>query len=528
MQVFLQKSRQFGQVKNKALRLAYPFRRKPALLFIAVLLVISLFYRYGDIAFRPPQSIHRWRQTDCTSIALNFYQHGMHFFKPEVHSLNSDGMTTGYAAGEAPVLYYFIAILYRIFGADDSIYRIFNTLLFLTGLTLLFRIGQKILNDNLMAGFIPILVFSSPTLAYYGCNYLPDTAALTFIFLGWWFFLRFSSANRYSFFLLTALCFMVAGLLKVTMAISLVALAGMLFFHHTRLVRILPSNPGDHRIRLWLPLIAAFIVISAWYLYAIRFNRVHNSTTFLTRITPWWNIPSVDRINLTQYIVDNNLGLYFSSSMRYFLALCLIVSMVLMKKIPAYLTVLTWMLLTGALIYVNLWYTQFQYHDYYFIVVLPPLAFLMITSFRGLKVQYPRIFHSPLFRIVLIGFITLNLFHARHEIMLRYHGWKLETPVYTDFFSIKPYLREIGINPDDRVISIPDATNCYTLYMMNLPGNNLNGINSSAGENIRNFINLGAKYLIVNDTGMLKAPELKEFTKNEVGKYYSIHIFKLD
>src|SRR3972149_5808757 len=105
-----------------------------SLLFILALLCVSFFYNYHEIVFKRPQSVHKWRQSDCASIALNYYQNGMDFFHPETHNLTSDGGTTGKCqTSEIPILYYSVAILYTIFGYHDFIFRLVNTLLFFLG-----------------------------------------------------------------------------------------------------------------------------------------------------------------------------------------------------------------------------------------------------------------------------------------------------------------------------------------------------------------------------------------------------------
>ena len=101
------------------------------ILFIVLLFAVSFLYKYHQIAFKRPQSIHKWRQSDCASLALNYYQGGMKFFQPETHNLTSDGGTSGKCStSEIPLLYYSVAVLYKIFGYHDWVYRIFNTLLF--------------------------------------------------------------------------------------------------------------------------------------------------------------------------------------------------------------------------------------------------------------------------------------------------------------------------------------------------------------------------------------------------------------
>lgn len=106
-------------------------RKLHQLLFLTLLISVSLYYGYHKTLSFRPQSVHAWRQADCASITLNYYKNGMNFFKPQVHNLTSDGGTTGYTAtSEIPVLYYFSAFLYKIFGPHEMIIRLINMLIF--------------------------------------------------------------------------------------------------------------------------------------------------------------------------------------------------------------------------------------------------------------------------------------------------------------------------------------------------------------------------------------------------------------
>ena len=99
----------------------------------------------------------------------------MKFFQPEVHNLVSDGRTSGYAVGECPLFYYFIAGLYKIFGQHDLIYRLVNTLLFFLGLFALYKMLEQWLGDSFWSMAVPVLLFTSPVVVYYANNYLTDT-----------------------------------------------------------------------------------------------------------------------------------------------------------------------------------------------------------------------------------------------------------------------------------------------------------------------------------------------------------------
>jgi hypothetical protein len=500
----------------------------PLLVFYLLIIAVCGCYYYSYILFSPPQSIHRWRQTDSASITLNLYQHGMKFFHTEVHSLTSDGDTTGYAVAEAPLLYYLVALLYQLFGPHDYIYRFVNMIIFLIGLGALFQISRHFLKDFVIAAFVPFLVFVSPVAAYYGNSFLTDSTALALVFTGWWQYIRNLKYRHYRIFLYSIILFSLAGLLKATMTLNLVALTGLAVLWHIKWLQKDENKLFPKPFAAYFPVFLGLIIIVSWYLYAIRYNQLHQSSVFLTGITPWWKIAPEERQVITRHIITTNLTQYYSSGIWYFLIACTLLVIFFFKHIPRYITILTLLLLGGGIIYVNLYYTQFQWHDYYFMLLFSPVAFLVLSALMIVRNKFPGFHHSWMFKTVLVVFLLANVLHSREEMKLRYFGWKREPPVFIDLFTIRPYLRSIGMKPSDRIISMPDYTNCYTLYMMNQPGNILGDINQGTKDRIRYFISKGARYLVIQDSAFVKAPEIQEFIRNKTGQYHQVQIFRLD
>jgi len=205
-----------------------PLKKYPALLFAALLGVVALYYNYQEIVFKRPQSIHKWRQADGASLALNYYKGGMHFFQPRVHNLTSDGGRSGAAStSEMPVLYYTVACLYKVFGYHEWIYRGLNTLIFFMGLLFLFRTLLYILKDMYWAAAIPLLLFSSPVIVYYANNFLVNSSALAFTLVGWYYFMRFLFENEKKWIYRSLIFFFLAGAFKVTALLSLIAIMGI-------------------------------------------------------------------------------------------------------------------------------------------------------------------------------------------------------------------------------------------------------------------------------------------------------------
>jgi hypothetical protein len=91
---------------------------------------------------------------------------------------------------------------------------------------------------------------------------------------------------------------------------------------------------------------------------------------------------------------------------------------------------------------------------------------------------------------------------------------------------LRPYLRQLGIDKEDKVITLPDYTPNASLFLMGQKGwSDFYRITSH--EHMNERIDKGAKYLIVADKQVLEKEFLKPFLSNQIGYYDGITIFKL-
>jgi len=95
---------------------------------------------------------------------------------------------------------------------------------------------------------------------------------------------------------------------------------------------------------------------------------------------------------------------------------------------------------------------------------------------------------------------------------------------------IKPYLSKIGISKNDKIISIPDETPNFSLYMMGHKGWSDYGHPPERNEEFFNdYLKLGAKYLVVNDTTIFAERKfLQKYTKKLFGQHKNVFIYKLN
>jgi energy-coupling factor transporter transmembrane protein EcfT len=181
----------------------------------------------------------------------------------------------------------------------------------------------------------------------------------------------------------------------------------------------------------------------------------------------------------------------------------------------------------GALGILMLWFQVLNAHDYYLITLLVVFAFVWLSVFISAK-DYRWMKH-PLMYVLLLAIFSYNVFTCQKQLSNRYHGWM------NDWFvnnlqalgELEPKLQELHIGKNDWVISIPDPSVTASLYFMNRLGYTDFGSDFTKEEEFKKRISQGAKYLIVNDSTILKNAVIQPFIVKPVGRYKNVYLFDL-
>ena len=506
------------------------------LLFAALLVGIFFYYHYDDILFKRPQSVHHWRQADCASLALNYYQDGMNFFQPQTHNLTSDLFTTGYTStSEMPILYYAVAVLYKIFGYHEFLYRLLNLLIFFTGLFYLYKLLYKLIKHQFWAMCLPLLIFSSPVLAYYANNFLSNSAALGVVFIGWYYFMEYYRGKDIKHFRRSIFFFTIAGLLKITALLSLGAVIGIYLLEKVSSDEKDPifSKGGWQFFTFTL----AIGIVASWTAYAAYYNSLHGSYYFSTTIFPIWEMSASEIEAVKSKVFPMWYNQYFDKFLWAFIFLCSLSIVLLRKGANKIFSRITLILLFGSWVFLALQFATLKDHDYYIINLFIVPVFILITLIELIHKKFPRLLKSGILIFMMLSFTFYNVNYAKTELNNRYHGWWNNDGAKNDIEDITPYLRSIGITSSDKVISIPDQSH-LSLYLMNQKGWTqyaerfynegetvyLNRDHEGMESSIRN----GAKYLIVNGLKEIYTqPFLHKYAVHLVGQFRYILIFDL-
>ncbi|MBN1339460.1 MAG: glycosyltransferase family 39 protein [Bacteroidales bacterium] len=499
-----------------------------ARVFIVLFLALSFIYGYHNILFKPPQGLHLWRQADCLSMTKNFYEDNLPFFEPAVHNLGRDG--TGKTVSDFPLIYYSVAKLWKIFGPHEFIFRGIVLILFFFGLLALLKLIENILKDSVLALISVLLLFTSPTLAYYANNFLMNVPAFSLALLGLYFFFRYyhTSSEKYFYFLL--ICYTLGGLLKIPALLSFMAIGG-LFVLELAGVRIKAEGKIFRRpVGYFLLFLAVPVIQAAWYLYAAHYNNLHNKGFFLVGILPVWEMDR-EQVSLTlEAIRDHIKWDYFRRETQVVLVVMLSVSLFFFRKMERMIFMLLLFLMTGLLAFVILFFNPLKDHDYYTVnlFILAPVT--MLGFFLVMKAKFRKIYDSPVFRILLVALLIHSADFARRRMEARYDREVWYNQDYYNyvhaFTEIEPCFEEKGIRKEDRVLNLSDQSINITLYIMDRKGWTNFGLHQDSMM-VKEKIGMGAKFLFLDNNAPFDEGQLRPFLKKPVGRFRNIDIYAL-
>lgn len=489
-------------------------------------MLLVFYYNLDSLLFKPPQGLHIWRQTDCLSITTNYYNGSTDFFEPEIHNLLSDSNTSGKTAGEFPLLYWFVAMLWKITGKSEALYRIIGLLISLAGLYSVFRTLHQYTGNLIMALFGGLLPFTSPVFVNYTISFLPNTVAVSVAFAGWAFFYRYILGKRNLHLLISVLLFTLSMLLKASAGISLVAISGWLIAEMVFHRKITPIT--ERRYRTILYFTTGAVIIFGWYLYASRYNSIHGGKYTFNSLWPIWELSSGEireRMEIARTLWKNQLFdhrvLWISLGLWPFL-------MIFIRRLEPFLRYLLVALPAGTILYMLLWFQGLRDHDYYYIDMVPVILLFWVSAFR-LSLTFSRRFsHAVSFVSIII--IVMGAINCRKAIEDRYSGWmnnwyvdNLEAVYETGLM-----LDTMNIVPNDAIIiSIPDPSINSSLYMLNRKGFTDFGSDFSKPGQIDNRIAKGAGFLVINDSSLLKDSLVIPYTVNPVFSHRNVTIYDL-
>lgn len=445
-------------------------------MFFGLLIVISLIYGYNKVLFERPVGIHQWRSCVSAAFAHNEYMEG-DYLKTKTNALLADNRTSDTTIVEFPLIYNIVALLYKLFGPQEFLFRLVNILIGFLGLFTLFKTSRLILNDRFYAFVIPLLIFTSPIYVFYLNNFIPDAAALSLSFIGIYFFFRFYYSQQQWFWYIAMFFLAIAGLVKTASLLFYFAIGFILFFNLVISKR--HKFPGiPTRFKYIASYLLVLLVILSWYTYARIYSNIHEGdvTVSAVEIRPIWELSNSGVKSIWNAIVTRWFkgGAYHSPLFLMLTLAIAIINFVVVRKKQRLLILLQGLLLFGATCFTLAFFRSMKVHDYYQICNLIVLVFIYLTAFSALKNNYPHIFNSRYTKLGLAVLVVLLINDCRLNMNYRYsvesydyHWSRKNLEMYGE---LTPYLRSLGIEREDIVYCSPDPSINISLYLIDQKG----------------------------------------------------------
>ena len=515
------------------------------LIFVLLFTVFAVSY-YDSVLDKGPLNTHVWRQTDCLSLT-HYYANGSNFFSPEMHIQLGDNKTSGRTAGEFPILYFIVGILWSLFGESYIIYRLFYLMILFLGLFSFYKSLQILFKDFYWSIVVSLLLFTSPVYVFYGVSFLTDIPAMSFIFIALYFLLQYSQKKIRKFFFVSMGFFALAGLIKISSLIAFVFIS-IIFLLELFSIKTLGSRKlFNHQKLEWIGFSAVVLCIFSWYSYAHYYNSIHTFKYTFNSIHPLWLIGESDIHTLIKDIKSFVSQVFFSKPILYAFMFTFIMNLTLWKKIPLFAYLSNIIIAIGSIIYFILWAPLMGIHDYYYSALLILFIGILIPFIWFIRSNYPDFFKGYRLKTFIGLFLIYNFFYCvsvtklktlstknNNYIMIGNHdfvdfmtwtNWDVQNNWHR-YEKMRPYIREIGIKEEDKVICIPDASFNSSLFLLNQKGWT-NFENYSTTKEIEELIQKGAKYLFISNPDFLNKEFLTPFLTEQIGDYKGIKIFKL-
>ncbi len=157
-------------------------------LILVLTLAAGLRLLYIDA---PLLDAHRWRQVDTAFMARAFYEGSINPFRPEAVW----GGAHGYVESEFPLLPALVAVLFRLFGPDETWGRLVVAAFSVGTVALTYVLGRMIAGRATGLAAATLMAFS-PSAVFYGRAFMPDTLMIFFSLAAVAGFLRYADTER--------------------------------------------------------------------------------------------------------------------------------------------------------------------------------------------------------------------------------------------------------------------------------------------------------------------------------------------
>ncbi|MCX6296094.1 MAG: hypothetical protein NTX97_08505 [Bacteroidetes bacterium] len=435
-------------------------KRSIPLLVLFLLASSALLYRSTITLY--PSFIHAWTQSERYAISLQFLNNGFDIFHPATFNLQTvDGITRM----DLPLNEFIVAILMKILGTTSPlIFRTYTLCISIIGLIFLFLLSKKITSSVLKSWIVVLFVFLSPLYTYYQAGFVPCVPAISFVFIGYYYFYNYKTEGEKKQFYWGIFFFFLAAMIRLPFLIFLFATFLQQAYLYLKEKKFIKYE--------FFGFLIAFGTFIGYYRYNVHLGTVYGNM-FLDTFLPAKSVSEFKEI--LHEICLHWLLQYFTVWHYILFFLAIFSSILAFKKSKRLENKAMWFNLFlcggGAILYFLLMTCQYFDHDYYFLDSLfIPVVLLFLLCIRNIPAETERskLILFAVFCVSVMFMFADSKWNQRERYSFR--SWDRVEITQRNFMLADKYLDLLHIPKDAKMLVIDSYSTNIPLYMMNRKG----------------------------------------------------------
>ena len=458
----------------------------PLAIFI---LLLSLFFRLNNIS-QPLLDAHYFRQTQTATYARNFYYGGIDLLHPklDIAGLGKESILIL----EFPFFEAIVAFLSRSFHYSDSIGRGVSIFFGLFGGVILFMLSQLLYHNRRISLYAMIFFLFAPINIFFQQAFMIESTVVALHIYSLYLWYKYVTKRRLFFLFMASFATLLAFLQKSVYAP---------FLLFPILITVYGYMDRKKFSWSWIVALSLVLVIFTWWIKYVDYANIlagHSYFTLSNKDQQTWNFGEI-RERFSFDIWKMRVSSILSFLTKFFLgAFALGVYFLIKKKIRENLFLCGWLF---SLFLYYLIFFRIQSHDYYFMIITPPLALVAAIGLASIQEKLERFHNNIIFKqgVGILVFLFLSLFIFK--------GWKNSLPYFSIDGKMVETLEVINkttIDGGNTVFIFPEYDwNSVWTYYTGLKGyaTDLKGFDCRSFAELRRK---GYKYLIFTDSTATK------------------------
>jgi len=431
-------------------------------MFLAAFIIFAALHIWRLSA--SPNGYHKWRESDTAAVIQNYYQEDMSFHQPRVLQRGAQSGITGM---ELPIYNYSAAVLYKIFGSHHILPHLLTLLAALLSIWLFYRITTFFAGHATGVMACWALAFS-PLFFFYSYKIMPDIWMLTLLLGAVYAYILYLSKGPLIAWLLSALLLCLsAGIKPLGLSVYLPLLYLTITSTGER-----PKKLAVFAVYICLTL----LTVLGWLAYARHLQEAYGLSVFY--------LGGHGLKNFHRYLFDIvfikklflqwpwELWIGWALTPAFLIGIYRYIKSPLSKFFPVWII--------AAYIVFALTALKSSTHDYYTMIIVPPLA--AVTG-SGLYYLILSAGWRKIVAVILIAVAPIGAFiriYDRFDDTTRFDRIREAADIYI---------------PAESLVMVQDNTPVVRLYQLNRKGWPLRGEITFAET--KKCVEQGAEYLIL-------------------------------